>query len=297
MSVSQASASATAASLERDIDDLPVLPTVVAKLLALDPKDDNYFRDVVSLVEKEPNYAALLISAANSARFGMVETVARISDAVIRLGTKHVRNLVVAMSVVKAFTPRDDWERSLWVHTFQVAAAARKLAQLACSPDLDPETAYLSGLLHDLGRFLLFQKAPDVLREVDEGDWHKPEELVEIERSICGLTHTELGGLVCEKWGIPDQITQAVRWHHEPNPEAMEAKVGRLVTLIRLADVTVFSSGVPGDSIPAGITDLEILQFVVPKLPKWFSERSHRLATGIRTAVEDAQLAIQAVGL
>ena len=200
---------------------------VVAKLLALNPKADNYFEDVVALIEKEPNYAARLISIANSVQFGGKDPVTRISDAVVRLGAKKVANLVVALSIVKVFVPRDDWERSLWIHTFQVAAAARNLAMLSKDPHLDPDTAYLAGLLHDLGRFLLFHEAPEVLREVDEGDWHNPEELINIERSICGLTHAELGDLACKKWNIPEQISQVVLWHHTPDPENLEQQLGR----------------------------------------------------------------------
>ena len=106
--------------------------------------------------------------------------------AVARIGSLHAANLVVALGISRVFIPRDDWERSLWRHALQVALAARALVAHAQPSGLAPDEAYLVELLHDVGRFVMFQEAPDQLRRVDEGDWDTPEALIGLREGRTG---------------------------------------------------------------------------------------------------------------
>lgn len=102
------------------------------------------------------------------------------------------------------------------------------IAKLIPDLDVDPGSAYLVGLLHDIGRFVMFEHATSDLQIVDESDWQSPEALLEAEKGVFGYAHSELGGLACKHWGLPDAITQAVRRHHtfiegEIKPSSSEA--------------------------------------------------------------------------
>ena len=232
--------------LEQHLDELPVLPTVVSRLMTLDPDGRDYFDNVLELIESEPNFAARILAAANSAASAPSSPVTTLPGAIARLGAGGASRLVIAISITRVFVPRDDWEKSLWRHAIQVAVTTRALAESSSDPEIDPSEAYVCGLLHDVGRFVMFQEAPDQLRQIDEGDWDTPEKLVSQELAICGITHAELGAMACAKWGLPPAIEQMVRHHHRSDPALAGTTPDKLAALVRVADLAMFPSAMPG---------------------------------------------------
>lgn len=232
--------------LEHHLDELPVLPTAVAKLMMLRPEDESYAEEVIKVLESEPNFSTRLVSAANSAASAPVTPITTLNAAIARMGSRNASNLILSLAVTKVFVPRDPWEKSLWRHAIQVAVAARNLSLHCAGVSFHRDEAYACGLLHDLGRFVMFQEAPEQLRRVDEGEWSSGEELLASERSICGLTHTELGALACTKWHMPDLVCHVVRDHHSRVSGSTDPKVVKLTALIHFADLAMFPSAMPG---------------------------------------------------
>ncbi len=200
--------------LESRVAALPILPEVVVNLLRLDPADNQYFEQVFSYISGDPGFATRLLQFANSAFFGPPRAVTTLSEAMLRVGAKEAANLVLAHSAATIFLPRTDWQRNLWVHAILVAKVMSKLAVWVVPQGLDGEKAYLFGLLHDIGRFVLYLEAPEHLRLIDETEWDCPDALVKAETEVCGFTHAELGYLALEKWGLPWELSLAVRYHH-----------------------------------------------------------------------------------
>ena len=285
--------------LERHIDNLPVLPLALANLMALDPNHENYFDDVIRILESEPNFAARVLVAANSAESSPVRPVTTLAGAVTRIGSRGATNLVLALSVTKVFVPRDPWERSLWRHGVQVAHAAWSMARLASDDDgINPDEVYAAALLHDLGRFVFFQEAPDQLRAIDEGDWDTPEALVEQELQICGLTHPEVGAMACRKWGLPDIIERVVRQHHDPLPERFVGLDEKVVAIVRLADLAMFPSVMPGaESLDRSLSEDQMAAFLEKRSPSFLSLSGTQLTRIVEQAVAEADQASQALGI
>lgn len=251
------------ALLEHHIDRLPVLPTVVARLMVLDREDDGYFEEVLGLIEADPTFAARILSAANSAASSPRDPVASVRASLARLGVNGAAQAIMDAAVSKVFIPRTDWEKSLWRHALQVGGALRAMADLEASGTVDRDVAYASGLLHDVGRLVMFQEAPEVLRQIDEGAWDTPQELVDAERRLCGVTHADLGARACERWGLPDVLVDVVRRHHSPVPNP-RSPVDLLVAMTRFADLAMFPSSLPGTEAP----DDETIEVVLlPRLP------------------------------
>lgn len=285
--------------LERHIDSLPVLPLALANLLALDPDDEDYFDDVVRILESEPNFAARLLVAANSAASSPTHPVTTLAGAVTRIGSRGATNLVLALSVTKVFVPRDPWERSLWRHGVQVAHAARALARHVSEDErVNPDEVYTCALLHDLGRFVFFQEAPEQLRAVDEGDWETPEALIEQELAICGLTHPEVGAMACSKWGLPDVIERVVRQHHDPLPKSFSNPDEKVVAIVRLADLAMFPSAMPGaDSLDRSLDANGLAAHLESRLPPFLSLSGAQLAEIVEQTGTEADQASQALGI
>lgn len=285
--------------LERHIDNLPVLPLALANLLALDPEDENYFDEVIRILESEPNFAARLLAAANSAASAPAQPVTTLAGAVARIGSRGATNLVLALSVTRVFVPRDPWERSLWRHGIQVAHAARALARRVPEDEgLNPDEVYSCALLHDLGRFVFFQEAPDQLRAVDEGDWETPQALIEQELAICGLSHPEVGAMACSKWGLPEVIVRAVRQHHDPLPASFSNPDEKVVAIVRLADLAMFPSAKPGaEGLDQTLDHEELAAYLEPRMPPFLSLSGAQLAQIVQQAGTEAEHASQALGI
>ena len=283
-------------SVERHLDALPILPAVIAQLMTLDRADDDYADRVVELIGAEPNFSARVIAAANSAASAPRSPITTLGPAVARIGSVDAANLVVAVGVSRVFVPRDRWERSLWRHALQVAFAARSLVAHARPDGINPDEAYLVGLLHDMGRFVLFAEAPDKLREVDEGDWDTPQGLLDLEVEICGIDHAELGALACEKWSIPRMVGDAVATHHAA-PAAPTDTVGRLAAIVAFADLAMFPSAMASaDGYAAADLDT-IADELHPLLPDDLAMSAERLHRIIIDVTEEAEATLGVLGL
>ena len=280
--------------LARHLEDLPVLPGVVSRLLALDPADDDHADRVSELIEAEPNFSTRLLAYANSAVSSPVSPVISIPAAVTRVGSLGATDLVLTLGVTAVFVPRDSWDRSLWRHSIQVAIVARALTVATRPDDVTPEAAYAAGLIHDVGRFVMFQHAPADLRRIDEGSWVTPGELIAAETAICGLNHADLGALACESWGIPELIVESVRRHHDCVEGEPASTVERVEHLISVADLLVFPSATLG---APPVTAEEIADRAVVAMPRWMDLGPRTLVDIIDRAAEEERRLSALVGL
>ena len=229
----------TISELENKLEELPLLPTVIVRLLALDANDDDYFERVLELSQEDPTFALRIIRLSNSSTSAPVAPITTLRDAVIRLGVKSVAGLVTSLSAVRVFIPTKQGEKNLWVHSIQVAVCAKIIAQIATKLKVNPEQAYICGLMHDIGRFVLFDQASEELNLVEESNWDSPEQLVITENELYGFNHSELGGRVCNKWGLPESMVDVVANHHAyklPASLSNDSKTANLIRIIQLAD-------------------------------------------------------------
>ncbi len=211
----------TLARLMEKLAELPVLPAVVVRLMGMSPESESYFDEVLSLAESDPPFAARVITAANSVASAPVAPVHELRSAIARLGARRIGEIVTGLAVTRVFVPHTESQRALWIHALDVAGYAREIARQRDVEAVAPDTLYLAGLLHDLGRFVMFDESPNELDSVDETNWTTPDELVEAEKQICGFDHAELGWHACRRWGIPDAIANVVRDHHSYAPDGV----------------------------------------------------------------------------
>ena len=225
---------ATATDLK--LQQLPVLPAVVVRLMGLAPTSEGYFEEVLSISSEDPALAVRVIHAANSALSAPRQPIETLQGAIARLGATHIGNLVATLAVTQVFEPKTRGEVDLWVHAVEVAACCRLVA--ANAPfGVDQHTAYLCGLLHDIGRFVLSEQAPDTLPGIEDLGWEPPGTLVAAEHRVFGSDHAEIGHRLCTKWSIPKRIAAVVRDHHHPlELKAPVPPEDRLVAVVQMAD-------------------------------------------------------------
>jgi putative nucleotidyltransferase with HDIG domain len=224
--------------LTQHLRALPLLPNVVVQLLSANSNDDGYFEEVTRLIGLDPAFATRVLSYGNSASLAAPgsKPLTRLKDALARIGTTDAVNMVLASSAARVFLPRKEWERGLWRHALDTAELGKRVGAVMCGTRIDPDEVYLAGLLHDLGRFILYLEAPETMRDVEETTWETPHELIEAEMRVCGFDHAQLGYLAAQRWQLPERLALVIRRHHAPPPSISDGPVSAIVAAVRIAD-------------------------------------------------------------
>lgn len=189
---------------------IPVLPSLAHQVIALTGDADTPAWKLASVIQKDQVLTAKTLGLANSAYCASMQRVSTVMDALLRMGTAAARNLVMTV----CFTSRMYDQRvygpagkTLMDHGLGTAYLARLVAERA---GVNPDEAFLVGLLHDLGKLVILKTAFDLKRS---GAALTPAEVDE----VMGDKHAALGGRVLKRWNLPDEISVPVTWHHQPD--------------------------------------------------------------------------------
>lgn len=198
------------------VDRLPPFPAVASRVLRLMSDPDSSAADLARAISRDQSLTARVLRAGNSSFYGFSQQVTSLPQAVVVLGLRKVRDLILFDSMPLgrgADGGMTDTQRTLWVHSVATALTSRLLA-LRAGADVDPEDAFLAGLFHDSGRLVLNHLAPEAFAEVFT---HTIDGLdsVEAERTVFGLSHDELGYETLARWELPEAIRIAARDHHQ----------------------------------------------------------------------------------
>jgi len=214
-------------SIDASLDRLPTLTSAVLKLFALDSEADDYPAHLGDLLHAEPSLAAQILRVANSALSGPEQPVHTVPEAVVRVGARRAGQLLQTLTLLRLFDPRTDGELDLWRHAVQVAVATRVIAGASGQP-LDPNEAYLAGLFHDVGRFVMFLHVPPDVQHIEERGRLAVPELLEAERAACGYDHCDVGWRACQALLVPASIAAICRFHHAFKPQTGELSATQL---------------------------------------------------------------------
>lgn len=275
------------ATLDRPLDDLPVLPSTVVRLLALERESPSYFDELAMVIRSDPALVVKVLAVANSAMYRSGKRVVRIRDAILRLGAETTARVVLARTVTRVFVPHRPVERELWVHALRVAHLARHLAA-PCDQEVTPShDAYVCGLLHDLGRFVLMNEAPFALDPMREAAFHKPADMLAAEKVLLGIDHAALGADAARRWGLPPPIVAVIERHHRPTGDL--DPLSRMAALVHVADELDFA-----DAPSHRLDDATIKAVLEKSLPAWYPLSHTETRIHLRDALASAECAIGA---
>jgi len=164
--------------------------------------------------------SAKIIQVVNSGLFGVRVPVNSVKQAVSLLGYQNTRLLVLAGGVFSLFDSKGlppFTADALWHHSLRVSKLAQTIAQAVCANETVIAQAELAGLLHDIGRLVLIADQSAAYKEILNRAKHERQPLCDVERSVLGATHAEIGAYVLGLWGVPEPTVEAVAWHHAPS--------------------------------------------------------------------------------
>lgn len=171
-------------------------------------------QSVAEIIERDPGCTTKLLQLVNSAFFGLARSVTSVRDAVTYLGVGSVRNVVLAAEVADLFRCESPElaaaAMEIGRHSTAVAVAAR-----ARVPKARAQDAFVTGVLHDIGRLALATTAPELFTALRR-DHERGVPLVDAERERLGVTHGDIGGYLLRLWGLPFWLIAPVTRHHDP---------------------------------------------------------------------------------
>jgi putative nucleotidyltransferase with HDIG domain len=202
----------------------------------------------------DPELERETLEAANAAYFPPSRPSPRMQEAVTVLGTRLSRYVSMIAGVrgrLLATTPAPaGFDRpAFWRHCVATGFAAESLARSVGAPL--PETAFVAGLLHDVGLLVLDRNDPAALADVIalRAQGH---DQARIEQEVVGATHAEIGRTAGRMWGLPPVVTDAVTAHHDPASGTGSAF--RVAALVRAAD---WLTSEPGTVWSSDIVDVD----------------------------------------
>jgi len=197
---------------------VPALPGLYSELVALLRREDAGMNEVARVIRKDPGIASQLLKVANSVFCATARPVTEIGQAVSMLGTDSLRSMVLFRGLLSTFdSPRPeglDLEK-LWLHSFEVANGARKLAVLDGAAPL-ADLAFSVGLLHDLGLAVMATDPSRRYRTLLEQAQSSRVPLAVLEHDTFGVDHAQVGAHLLSLWGLPPEFCRPVREHHAP---------------------------------------------------------------------------------
>jgi len=201
------------------IDEIPPMPQVVLQAQKLLANPDSSAKELASLLETDPSIAAKVLKMANSAFYGLRGKVSSIQHASMVLGFRNLGEIVAAAGVQKSLEKKLPGygleSEDLWRHSLSVALGSKIIASKK-NPGLEM-VAHTAGLLHDVGKLIL---DPFVLEEQETFNTFivgEQETFLNAEQQILGFDHAEIAAEVCRNWGIPETISSAIQYHHNPS--------------------------------------------------------------------------------
>ena len=194
------------------LHSLPPMPETAAQILNLRAIPDVKVEKIVEVIEKDPVLVAQIVSYANSAFFGQAGSVKSLKDAIFRvLGVDAVLNMALALSVGSTFkVPQHGpvGAKEIWKSSVYSASLMQRLSMLMpWGKRPNPGTAYLVGLLHDIGLLVLGHLFTDEYIEFNDYlEKNKHETILVAENQVLGISHLEVGKMVMRMWNMPEEL-------------------------------------------------------------------------------------------
>lgn len=202
-----------------NVTQLVSLPAACLRLNEMVEDPHCSAEEIGRVINQDVALTARLLRVANSPLYGLVSQVDTVSRAVTVLGTRQVRDLAVATSAVKSFQGIPNSlvsMQSFWEHSIYTALCARTLAMECLKRQR--EAVFVAGVLHDIGKLVLFNQLPELSRkalEMSGNNLHASDTLL-AEQDVFGFDHTQIGAELVRRWSLPVNLQECIAFHHDP---------------------------------------------------------------------------------
>ncbi len=273
---------ATLKKLER-IRDLPTLPAIAMQVNRMLQEADITIEHLSEAIAKDQAIVSRLLKLVNSAFFGLRSRVNTLSEAIVMLGFNSVRNVVMSVSVIEIFAEKTGGFdiKNFWNHSVATAMTAKKLSE---SIGLgNPESCFLGGLLHDVGKIVLYQHFKDQFQLVVDLMQQENISFKAAETKADTLDHAAIGAYLAEKWQLPKALIDTIKYHHRCGKAASDQD---MLMIVHTADI-LSNAFLAETKNRKYISELDPaaagkMQTAIRAMKEWLPELSEEIASACR---------------
>ena len=190
---------------------IPSMPTVVSESLNLIENPNSSVRQLAEILSKDIAITTQILKLVNSAYYGFPSQITTINKAMALLGFNTIRNLILSVGLKPMLMTNSG--KALWEHSIRCAIACQMLSKSLGV--LDPDEAFVMGLLHDIGKSVMESADKDAIKEISRLTTLGAD-VLQAEKMFFGFTHTEIGKELVIKWKLPAVVATAISYHHNP---------------------------------------------------------------------------------
>ena len=201
------------------IDKLPSFPAVIREVEKLINSSNSNAKDFEEVIEKDQVITAKILKIVNSPFYSLARKFTTISESVAYIGLDSLRSIIYSASVsnlLKISIPTYGYKREqLWKHSYTTAILSKMLGKLLKFNDKLSEELFVGGLIHDIGKIVVgvIAKKENIII-VNKDD--KLSDILEKEVKNFYYTHENIGGLIADKWRLPEIHKKIIMNHHNP---------------------------------------------------------------------------------
>ena len=226
------------------VGDLPAMPSNVAEVLEVADNPNAAISEIGERIQCDPALSAKILQVSNSPYYGMRQHVSTLKLALVVLGVREVRNIVLGISVFD--TLRDSSTDSVlshdyWEHSIFVGGLSKKLG-MTFTMGLQGED-FMAGLLHDIGKMVLLRQLGGEYAKLYTQSGGSQDALCAIEVEALGFNHADASTALAVRWNMPESLSDALMCHHA-GAERPVAKVKHpgLAAVVRIADLAYYDA-------------------------------------------------------
>ena len=221
---------------DKYINDLPIIPDVASKIMSI--AEDNFdisFKELEEIIMIDPMLTSKILKVANSALYARQSEIINLQMAIGLLGFKNIKSLVllITASQFSKELKTSEYMNKFWRHSIATAFIAKHIMHRK-KERANEETAFVAGLLHDIGQVALFQSNPEVYENLLDSVLLEDGEIEVFERRHYQTDHHEIGSSLLTKWNFPKIYIDAAKEHNTIN---VNSKHRTLVLTVTLADL------------------------------------------------------------
>jgi len=247
--------------LVNSVKDIQAMPSVIVKVLNVMKKPTVSMKELGDIVVYDQSLTIKILALVNSAYYGFSQQISSINIALSLLGMVKVKNIIVAVAMKPMMSNAGD--KDLWKHSIRVAAGCEYLAKL--TKIMDPDEAFISGFIHDIGKMVLNMSNTKLYTKVIEAT-NEGADILDIEKKYFDSDHVKTGSLLAKRWQLPILLANIVSYHHNPSLSSIPVPCNLVCAVDKLMQERFNPSSMDKDfmkTLGIDLDDLEDLRNVI----------------------------------
>lgn len=199
-----------------ELIDVRPFPATASRVMAACDNDEVTAAELSEIIEQDPVLTMKLLQIANSPMYGFSGDVRSVQHASVLIGLRALKNMAVSLAMGDVFgnggALTADARDQLWKHALACGSIAKTLS--ATTRMASPDEAFLGGIVHDVGKLIFVDHRPEQYASMLSSCCSK--ETVDAEVEAFGISHTAVGRSCGESWGLPEELSDVITFHHNP---------------------------------------------------------------------------------